>query len=829
MSTARGSGNARLARSAAAVFVLSASVIGLELALMRCMSVARWHHFAYLVISTALLGFGAAGTLLFYLGDALRRRFVISATGLTLAFAVSIPLCYRAAEALPLDIRYVLYSGRQAALMFGYHFLLFVPFLLGAIVIGLSLMHYGERLHSIYAANLVGSGVGALAAVGLMFLLSSAQLLHAVALLGAVAAAVWSSAVRGRLRTPACAATALVALGLLGGALFAPIRLNVDQYKALSTLRRWRGQGSAEHVLTEHGPRARLDAFSSPLLHQTIFAGLTAESAPPEQLALLADGQPVATVFDISSPDEAAILDHTPQSVPYRLLDRPRVLLLGEAGGANVWLARRFGARHITVVQPNPHLIGVLRGPLSDRGGEALSGSDVTVVVGGLRGFLERTDQQYDLIQIVEVEGQAAGASGMLSLREDFLLTVEGMATALRRLAPGGILTVTRGVQSPPRDNVKLFATLRAALRRAGREPGERLVQVRNYLAATTMAFARPPGGRACGELINVARALALDIEWAPCQGMHYTRQRNQVAGPAGEQYSWFHHAAKRLLSPNREAFYAEWVYDVRPATDQRPYFFNFFRWRSLPRFVRAYGRQWLSRLELGYAVLVFALAQVVLVGAVLIVVPVFWLRRRGATHGRAATVGYFICLGLAYLMLEMVCILKFTYFLGDPIYAAAGVLSAFLVFSGLGSALSRRWGGPPRRGILVAGVGIALLASAYAFGLDGLFHAAIGLPAAVRLAVCVLVTAPAAFLMGWPFPGGLTLVERGSPAMVPWAYAVNGFASVAASPLAVMLSIHAGFWAVLLASGALYLVAACLCRGLPSAEGVPAGAPTQR
>ena len=60
---------------ALAVFLLSAGVIALELALMRCLSIARWHHFSYLVISTALLGFGASGTLLTFAGRWLRRRF----------------------------------------------------------------------------------------------------------------------------------------------------------------------------------------------------------------------------------------------------------------------------------------------------------------------------------------------------------------------------------------------------------------------------------------------------------------------------------------------------------------------------------------------------------------------------------------------------------------------------------------------------------------------------------------------------------------------------------------------------------------------------------
>ncbi len=809
--------------SAGAVFWLSAAVIALELALMRCLSIARWHHFSYLVISTALLGFGASGTLLTFIGDRLRRRFSAWAVALTLLFAVSATAAYRAAERLPLDVRYVFYSSRQAALMLAHDFLLFVPFFLAATVIGLSLMHFRGRVHLIYGANLLGSGAGAALAVGLMFLIPPDRLLYAVAGLGVLSALLWASAA-GRWRAVSAAA-ALVLAGALGAeATLAPVRIEVDQYKDLAILRRWEDQGSADHMLTDYGARARIDVYASDLLHKTMFAGLTATEAPPPQLALLADGHYAATVLQINSPREARILDHTPMSVAYRLVDRPHVLLLGESGGTNVWLARRMGAEHITVVQPNPRLLELMQGPLADSSGRVFSGPDVTTVSSGLRAFLERTRKRFDIIQIVSTETPAAGASGLRSLHEDFLLTEEGLGLCIRRLAPRGALSVTRGIQAPPRDNVKLFATLRAALQRAGaRRPGRRLVQVRNLLAANTLAFARPLGEDRCSRLLSAARNLAADVEWAPCSGVDYADQTNRVAGPEGVDYSYFHHAARRLLSGERDEFLRGWAYTVRPPTDESPYFYNFFRWRSLPRFWESYGKRWLTRLELGYVVLVVALLQVIVVGGALILLPLLRLRKaRGVSGGRLATLTYFALLGLAFMFLEMVCLLKFTYYLGDPIYSAAVMLSGFLVFSGLGSILSRRVAGTPRRAIRLAAAGIAAFAVFYAVGLDGLFRLTIGLPLSARVVVALGTVAPAAFLMGWPFPSGLTVLEGGRPALAPWAWGANGFASVAASPLTVILSIHAGYPAVLLGAAALYVAAAAVSLWLPGPGGAP-------
>ncbi|MHC5034904.1 MAG: hypothetical protein ACYTFZ_07690, partial [Planctomycetota bacterium] len=425
--------------------------------------------------------------------------------------------------------------------------------------------------------------------------------------------------------------------------------------------------------------------------------------------------------------------------------------------------------------------------------------------------------ERFDIIQVVTTEGMAAGSSALRSLHEDFLLTREGLALCIERLTGDGILAVTRGVQAPPRDNIKVFAIMRAALESLGvAVPDLRLVQVRNYLAATNLAFRSPVQRDRCDALLAAAARLALDVEWAPTGDIDYMRQINQVKGPPHRPYSYFHTAALRVLSREREQFFNDWLYNVRPPTDDSPYFYNFFRWKALPHLMEAYGEQWLRRTELGYVVLVFVLLEVVLVGGVLILLPLFWLRRKArVARGRAATGAYFLLLGLAYMMLEMVCLLKFTHFTGDPIYAAAVIISSFLVFSGVGSALSRRICASPQRAICVAAIGVAALGVFYAVGLGPVFRALIGLPLAGRLAASVVLTAPAAFLMGWPFPNGLTLVEQGRAPLVPWAWGANGFASVAASPLAVMIAIWGGYSTVLLLVAVLYLTAAVVSFGL--------------
>ncbi len=830
-----------IALPALAVFLISAAVLGLELALMRCLSVAGWHHFSYLVISTALLGFGVSGTLLSLVGQALERHFGTWAVILTLAFALSVTLCFRAAQALPVDPQYVLYSARQAALMVVYHMAFFVPFLLAATVIGLSLMHFGERVHVLYGANLLGSGTGSLAMVFLMFVLAEVRLLYAVAALSLLAGLIWTAYVvrtdaarrapssatsrgglmRGRPGVMLGLALAVVAATqVLLGVLW-PLELRIDQYKMLAVVRRWEAQSDAHHLLSRHSPRGRLDLYESGRFHHTLFAGLTAVSAPPPQLMILADGAPGGVVFEIESAQEAEILDHTPMSVPYRLQERPHVLLLGETGGANVWLARRWKAPRVTVVQRNPQIIRLLKGPLAQRGGRVFSLPGVEVVPADPRLFLERAEGLYDIIQLVPAESMAAGVSSMLSLHEDYLLTTESVALCLRRLRPGGFLAITRGIQSPPRDNVKILATVAEALESLGiARSGRHVVQLRNYLAVTTLATPTPVEPELCEALFGVCDELGIDLEWAPCAGLNPSAQRARIPGPPGAEYSYYHYAAREIFSSRREQFFGNWAYNVQPASDDSPYFYNFFRWESLPLLQEVHGKHWFRKLELGYLVVAAALGEVVVVGSLLILLPLLWLRRQPSRRGaRLPTAVYFLLLGISFMMLEMVLILKFTRFLGDPILSAGGILGAFLVFSGLGSVASGRMFRSPTRAIGVAALGIGVITIGYVFLLDGVFSLAASWPTAGRFALSMLLAAPLAFLMGWPFPTGLACLRRGAPALVPWAWGANGFASVAGSPAAVLLAVSGGFSSAMLLAALLYGCAGLLAWKLPGAH----------
>jgi hypothetical protein len=223
------------------------------------------------------------------------------------------------------------------------------------------------------------------------------------------------------------------------------------------------------------------------------------------------------------------------------------------------------------------------------------------------------------------------------------------------------------------------------------------------------------------------------------------------------------------------------------------------------------------SLIEWSYLILIATIAQAAIAGVILILLPLS-LIKRSWTRGAGIQMGsYFLFLGLAFLFIEIAFIQKFILFLSHPVYAIAVVLSAFLVFAGFGSAysvqLTRRAEQYGRSPVSIAVVGISATALLYIVLLPILFEQGMGLADSIKIVLSVLLIAPLAFFMGMPFPIGLSRVADSEPDFSPWAWGINGFASVISASLATLLAIEFGFTAVVLFALGLYAIAAVIIR----------------
>jgi hypothetical protein len=172
-------------------------------------------------------------------------------------------------------------------------------------------------------------------------------------------------------------------------------------------------------------------------------------------------------------------------------------------------------------------------------------------------------------------------------------------------------------------------------------------------------------------------------------------------------------------------------------------------------------------------------------------------------------TLFYFGFIGFAFMFLEMALLPKYILLLAHPIYSTAVVLGAVLVFAGCGS-LTVRHVMSKSLWIAVTCVCAWVLVQAL---VERLFAWALGWPFAGRLALTVVMVGSLSFFLGWPFPIGLRETSLRYPSLVPWAWGINGCASVIGAVLGKMSSMSVGLRMTMLAAASLYLLSALVFR----------------
>jgi hypothetical protein len=440
--------------------------------------------------------------------------------------------------------------------------------------------------------------------------------------------------------------------------------------------------------------------------------------------------------------------------------------------------------------------------------------------VGEARGFVAASEERYDLIQLPLLDAFAAAAAGTISLSASFVYTIEAFETYLEHLAQGGYLAITRWLKLPPRDSAKLFLTaLRALERRGVAEPARRLALIRSWETTTLLVKNGPLTEEDIERIRAFADERSFDLAYYPGMRIDEANRYNLLPEP------YFYEAAERLIK-NPDAFLEQYKFDLRPATDDRPYFFDFFKWQALPELWAVSAQSGGALLDWGYLILTATLVQAAALSLVLVLLPLWLGLKTPAGAGRWRIAVYFGAIGLAFLFVEIASIQRFTLFLAHPLYAIGVVLAGFLVFAGIGSgiapALERRLANGRIGALGLAITAIVLLAVVYILALPPLFAALVGLPDLAKVLLSLALIAPLALFMGMPFPLALARLRPTAPHLVPWAWGINGCASVLSAILATLLAMTFGTRVVVFTAAALYLIAGAAFLGRRASE--PAG-----
>ena len=766
------------------VFFISLALLSYEIFLMRAFSIASWSHFAYMAISIALLGCGASGTFITIFQKRLRENFPAAFSVFSFLLSLSIFFSFATIQKIPFEPLQIVWYGRQYGYLLSEYLVLFLPFFLGATCIGLSFQHLPGKINKIYFSNMAGSGAGALLIVLLMFLLSPRHLLVVIVLFSFLATIIFALSLKTRWSPVIVISSLIMALFFF----FSPPEMRISPYKSLSTTLKL---PQAKILTQRFSPYGLLTVVESPAIRYAPGLSLNFTGELPPQLALFIDGDSQCAITRFTGDlAEFEYLDYMTSALPYHLLEEPRVLILGSGGGSEVLSALYHQAGFTEAVEVNSQIIDLAKEDFSDFSGNIYSRADVQAVVAEARGFVESRTDKYDLIQLSLLDSFSASSAGVYALSESYLYTREAFQHFLEALSSGGIISVTRWIKMPPRDGIKMFATAVEALEKMGvKEAASHLIFIRNWATSTLLIGSSPFSEGEIWAAREFAGQRGFDLIWYPGISLRETNRYHILPQP------YYYDACRSILSSEREKFYDDYLFYVQPARDNSPYFFCFFKWKSLPHLIKTMGKEWMPFIEWGYVVLIATLLQASLISFLLILLPLFFLRRQKIPgFERIRVFLYFLFLGIAYMFIEMSFIQRFVLFLRTPIYAVSVVIFSFLLFSGWGSLFSQRIKTRRFSGIAISVAGIVVISLVYLGGLKTVFSSFSSASDGIRIAISVALIAPLAFFMGIPFPLGLTRVAREFPSHLPWAWGINGCFSVIGAVLATTLAISSGF-----------------------------------
>lgn len=788
------------------IFLFSFATLLLELSLTRVLSVALWYHFGFLVISTALLGFGVSGVVL-----ALWRRLREQAeldralAVLALLFGISTVVSFWLMQRIPFDPFSLFVDRRQMLFMPLYYLVISVPFFCSGLALALLFTRGSRAVNQLYAFDLIGAGLGCAALALVMPAFGGSGSVVVAAAFGLLAAAVFASG-RMRILAGGCLALAVGALALASAADSAlPITVTANKPRP-----------PMEPIYSAWNTFSRIDLYARPP---------DAETGAPGVRRFIFDAGTAATGMVDLRPNVRDFLRRNPEDagyesgIAYAHLPRPKVLIIGSGAGGQVLDALHFGAREITAVEINPIINDVVSRKMRGYWGGLFNQPEVRLYTEEGRSFVRRSKERYDSILSVHTISNAAIASGALALAENHVLTSEAFEDYLDHLTADGVIYFTRPEAQIPR----LFATAREVLERRGvTDVAARLYAYRNPPSGRELQAGGPPRPSfSAGFLLKKSPFTTQEIRRID-ELLGVGRAPSPDAPPPVEVlYSPFEPRKASIYqtlvgAPDLRAVYEAQPAQIEPATDDRPFFNQHTRWSSigLDTFRDLFSQEKQGRMALedrpvAEVTLIVLLAQSILIAAALILLPLAGFAREGLrVPDRWRILLYFAGLGLGFIMIEIALLGRFTLFLGQPVYTFAVVLASLLVFTGVGSSLAGRFRSRPRQALRWVIPLLLLTLMATAFLIPILFSATLGWTILWRVVLAVLVLAPLGILLGMPFPAGLRIVSEEAAALVPWSWGVNGFFTVIGTVTALIIAMSFGFRAVFLAGALCYLLA---------------------
>ena len=806
-------------KTSAVVACIAGSTMGVELVQTRMLSYLYYNHVVYLTVTVALLGFGVSGVLVSLFSKKIADVDSLASV-FAGGFAVSVPISLTIAGHLP---QVAPLAPPLLKLMLSY-LLLVPPFMLAGATLGLLFMRNSARMYAIYFADLVASALSAMAFVFLLRPLGGGNfiwLCTAVALLGFLIQS-WSiNPRRITLGFPIVAVAMFLLLGpeVAGGW--------PEHYKTLGRFHygRW---PTAKFEATEWTPISRIDVVSDSG-RDVVFGNLDPMG---DQTKMITQDSDAFTVL-LGPKRVQAILDQASTGklggsldAVYALNPAPNdAVVIGVGGGIDMVKARAHGARNITGLEINPATVDLLQGPYRNYAVWPTWPNVREVKTEG-RHFIRTTPQKYDTLVMSGIDTFSALSSGAYVLSENYLYTSEAMEDYLNVLKPDGTIAIFRWFFPQPRESLRLSSLYVSAARRMNVPHPEQNVMVIaddigwSYRWATTLVKRRPftPNEvRLVAALVDQNPKLSLvyiprvlpPAEQTQLESAAFARDVGYLSA-ARRAYAGFFTAAATSSAKLAE-FEQKYPYRIDPTFDERPFFFEYFKNGSAEAEAKRDNRSnslTSIRGNVARYVLLSLLIAASAIGAVSMLGPLVIFERQGLrAPGIFPLISFVACVGLAFMLIEIGLMQILTLFIGDPTSTMAVVLAGLLLFCGSGSLLAGHLGQSDERNVALGTIAATVFAAMLVPAIHYLLPAASQLPFMARAMIVLIMLAPAGLAMGFPFASAIRYLGARYERFVPWAWGINGLASVVASVAAIMAAMRFGFSPVILTGAAFYMI----------------------
>jgi hypothetical protein len=748
------------------------------------------------------MGYGASGSFLSLLKkrESIDRDKFLSCS--SLLFSLTILASFFLCNLLPFDFIKLSWDKGQIILIFLYYFLLSIPFFFAGLIISFAISSASSLVNKIYFFDLLGAGTGTLFVLVVFLPRGDRGVILFVSFLALLSSLLFSTGRSIRFKSLlACLMAGEIALFLLAPSW---LSFRISPYKALPVALKF---PQAKHILTKWNAVSRVDILESTAIRYAPGLSLLYDKTLPPQFGLSIDGEELSAITAMGNRQNPSFefLSFLPASLAYSYVERPRTLLIEPKGGLDVLSALYFNAGQIKVIERNPLTLKLLQKELATPSGNLYNQKNIQFLSANSRTALKQEKGTYDLIVFSLTDVFGATGTGLHGFSENYLYTVESFAHILNRLSPNGLISMTLYLLPPPRQELKLLATWIEAMERSGLNPALHMIALRSWGTISFFIKKSSFTQQEIQKLKDFSAKCLFDLIYYPGIKAEEVNLHNILDNPL------YYNFTLQLLSPQeREELYRGYFFQIKPATDNRPFFFNFFKLTKLKDTYQVIGQKWLPFLQ-GEFLVFLLLIQSFIIAFILILLPLHVLRRRGKRKKGVSvkTFFYFGSIGMAFMFVEIIFIQQFILFLGHPLYSTSAIIFSLLFASGVGSFFSKKiLGRDLRRNLRKSLLICAGLVVLYLLLLPSFYDVFIHLSPPLKMGLTFLTVFPLGFLMGFPFPTGIRLLAEQEKGLIPWAWATNAFSSVVNSISALMIAFWAGYNLVLVLASAGYLLA---------------------